>query len=67
MDQSADALAANPGRFPKERSGEIYDGQKSLYPIYWTELLADIFHPLCLRHRRQILHSVPTPVFQDYQ
>jgi hypothetical protein len=67
MDRSADALAANPGRFPKERSGEIYDGVKSRYPIHWGAIQADIFHPLCLRHHRRILHGVPTPVFQDYQ
>lgn len=67
MDRNAYALAMNPGRHPKERSGAVYDGKVSLYPIHWGGLMADIFQPLCLRHRHRILHGIPTPVFSDYQ
>jgi len=67
MDHFADALAANPGRLPKERSGWIYDGEVSRYPIHWGGLMADLFQPLCLRHHRRISQCVPTPIFVGYQ
>lgn len=59
----APALATHPSRVPKERPGVAYDGFVSEYPVPWTHLLGDVFHPLVRRYRRRILKVVPTPLW----
>ncbi|MFM8953148.1 MAG: capsular polysaccharide synthesis protein [Planctomycetaceae bacterium] len=61
------ALAANPARHPRDHAGFPIDGRPSSYPVTWTALLADIFHPLALHHRHQILTTLPPPAFTGYQ
>ena len=36
------------------------------YPISWTEILGDIFHPLTSKYRDKILFTIPIPIFKDY-
>lgn len=67
MDFYSQALKRNPGRHPKERPGETYDFGVSSYPIPWADLMANIFHPLCLKYYKHLLRSLPTPEFDDYQ
>ena len=67
LDDFADALAAHPAAHPRDHAGFLVDGQPSDYPVTWTALLADIFHPLALRHRHHILDTLPPPSFHRYQ
>ena len=39
------------------------DGSISNYPIRWTEICGEVFHPLCLKYSKKILKNLPTPDF----
>lgn len=68
LDAKAPALRRSPARHPFDRRGVRYaDGTLSRYPIKWTELLGDIFHPLVYEYRRRILHLDMAPAFEDYK
>jgi hypothetical protein len=61
------AIAAHPAQHPRDHAGFPLDGRPSGYPVTWTALLADIFHPLALRHRHHTLNTLPPPSFERYQ
>lgn len=67
LDGFAAPLASHPARHPRDHEGFEVDGRPSGYPIPWSALLADILHPLALRHRRRILRTLPPPRFTDYR
>lgn len=48
LDSKYDELKINPGNVFGDNEG---------YPIYWTQILGDIFHPLCLMYNNKILKS----------
>jgi len=61
------ALEANPGRWAKERFGDINDGIASKYPVPWLHIAADVLHPLSYRFRRHIARALPALSYEDYQ
>ena len=68
MDVKAAVLCRHPARHPFDRSGVRYsDGELSQYPIKWTELLGDIFHPLAYEYRDRLLHLKMAPSFENYK
>ena len=54
LDAKLEQLKRYPARKPQERYSNSYP-----YPLMWTELLGQIFHPLCYKYRNRILHSLP--------
>lgn len=48
MDYFFDQLQANPGNILGDNPG---------YPIPWTGILGQIFHPLCLKYHKRLLYS----------
>lgn len=48
MDRYEEQLAAHPGNIMGDNEG---------YPIPWTNILGDIFHPLCLKYNNKILFA----------
>lgn len=54
MDNIYEDLQKYPARHPFEVYTELYK-----YPLAWTELLGDIFHPLCLKYSKHINQSLP--------
>lgn len=48
MDNYYEELSKNPGNIFGTNSG---------YPIPWTNLMGDIFHPLCLKYHEYLLHD----------
>ena len=60
------ALEMHPARHTRDRTGRLIDGDPSQYPVPWTYLLGDIFHPLSYRYRRQLNGDLPPPSFEDY-
>jgi hypothetical protein len=56
MDAKLEQLKANPATDPRA-TPEKQPG----YPIAWTELLADIFHPLSCNYRDRFLFTTPIP------
>lgn len=56
--------AQDPRDFHKKR---LLNNSVSLYPLRWTEICGEIFHPLCLVYSTMLLKSLPTPNFTlDY-
>lgn len=58
MDEKLPALKKHPATHPRA-TPHVQPG----YPIDWTELLADIFHPLVCNFRDRVLFTVPIPDF----
>lgn len=52
---------------PKQQPKKIYDGIVSTYPVPWTYILGDIFHPLCLKYSNNLMHDMVPPNFRDYE
>ena len=68
LDAKLDLLRQNPATHPQEFQGVRFDdGSVSAYPVAWTELLGNIFHPLVWRHRDSILHADIAPRFENYR
>ncbi len=63
LDNKLNDLILNPAREPEDYRGKFNGVDKSLYPIRWSELLGNIFHPLCLRYSEKILYDLPRPNF----
>lgn len=67
LDQIYPILEKNPAEHPREVPGMIVNNKKSNYPIEWTAILGNIFHPLCLKHSDAIKQTVPPCIFKSYQ
>ena len=53
-----------PAQHPRDFSNKIFeDGSVSDYPLRWTEICGEIFHPLCLKYSKKLLKNLPTPNF----
>jgi len=58
------ALQTNPATDPRAKADPSDD---SGYPLPWSFICADIFHPLVYQNRARILHGLPMPSFKNYQ
>ncbi|SDU38369.1 hypothetical protein [Stappia sp. ES.058] len=67
LDRLLPALERNPARAPYERPGDIVDGVPSRYPVPWTHVLGDIFHPLGLKYTRRMSRDLPPPDSHNYR
>lgn len=52
--------------YPSKHPRDCYSSD-SKYPIGWTEILGNIFHPLILKYNNKVLNTLPTGVFSSYQ
>ena len=59
LDQLLPALREHPAADPADQTGMFLDSGPSQYPVRWTQVLGDIFHPLCLEHVDRLLYTVP--------
>lgn len=66
LDALLPALERTPARLPRERPGDLVDGAPSRYPVPWTHIFGDIFHPLSGRHLSRLSTTLPPPQFHDY-
>jgi hypothetical protein len=61
-------LKNNPATHPQDNTGTLLScGRKSTYPISWSGILGDIFHPLMYKNRSQILQDHINPLFYGYR
>ena len=68
MDFHFEGLSNNPARHPQDHFGAAFtDGSVSKYPLKWTEIGGDIFHPLVYQHHQKILKLDIAPSFQNYR
>jgi hypothetical protein len=61
LDQESQALKLHPARFPQDSR------TASGYPLLWSQILADIFSPLCYQFSENIMNTLPPPVFHNYR
>jgi hypothetical protein len=66
LDALLPSLQLHPARHVRDRAGLLVDGVPSQYPVPWTYLLGDIFHPLSYRYRHKLSRNLPPPSFHDY-
>lgn len=65
LDRLMPLLLKNPATHPEDYLNRIANGLTSKYPIKWTQILGNIFHPLCLRHYKEIDQTLPRPLFNE--
>ncbi|WP_426480012.1 capsular polysaccharide synthesis protein [Chryseobacterium sp. CBSDS_008] len=59
LDQQYDNLKMNPGNIMGNNNG---------YPLKWSQILGDVFHPLCLKYTAKLMYSKHLmPSFEDYR
>ena len=63
LDSKLFNLKLNPAKLPEDYYGKLINGIKSQYPIRWSEMLGNIFHPLCLKYKDRLIYSLPRPDF----
>ena len=66
MDLKFDLLKQFPGRHPREGHGDGNDPSYK-YPIIWSELLGNIFHPLCYKYKDYLLQTIGMPICSNYR
>jgi hypothetical protein len=68
LDRNLDLLTKNPARHPQDRYGASFtDGSVSTYPLAWTAVGGDIFHPLVYKYSDDIQHGDIAPSFENYR
>ena len=64
LDQKYELLKNCPANNPRDfYNKRLDDGSISNYPLVWSEICGQIFHPLCLKYSKKILKTLPTPDF----
>lgn len=68
LDKKFNELSENPSSHAQDMFGaQLPNGNISKYPLKWTELLGDIFHPLVFNRRHDVLHLDVAPSFSSYR
>jgi hypothetical protein len=68
LDKKLLLLEKNRAQFPQDCLGaRLPNGYLSEYPLKWTELLGDIFHPLIYKYRDFVIHDNIAPSFSNYR
>ncbi|GGB61097.1 hypothetical protein GCM10011316_36360 [Roseibium aquae] len=65
LDIAEPDLRESPADDPRAKR-EAGRNQADGYPLPWSFICADVFHPLVYEYRNQILHGLPTPSFKNY-
>ena len=64
LDIKLELLARFPAHDPRDFfHKKLHDNKISRYPLRWTEICGEVFHPLCLQYRNRILKHLPAPSF----
>ncbi len=69
FDEKYEDAKTNPARHPLDRTGiKFGDNDISKYPLAWTEIGGNVFHPLVYQYQDKILHAVEImPSFKEYR
>lgn len=62
LDEMMPELTKHPASHARDSFGE----NGSMYPIRWSGILADIFHPLCHKYSSRLLQTVPVLELHSY-
>ena len=63
MDHYLDGLKLNPATTSREAADTVV----TKYPIRWAGILAEIFHPLCVKYTDKIIKTMPYPSRENYR
>jgi hypothetical protein len=67
LDKKATELFRHPAKHPQDFFGANLGGETfSKYPLGWTEVLGNIFHPLIYQYRERIIFANINPAFRKY-
>jgi hypothetical protein len=53
--------------YPSSTPQDCAEKSNGKYPIYWSEMLGSIFHPLCYKYKDYVLNTLPKLVFRNYR
>lgn len=68
LDENYCQLQKYPARHPQDHFGAIFQGGLiSKYPLVWTGIGGDIFHPLVYKNSEKFLHIEMAPSFENYR
>lgn len=65
LDSMLPYLKSSPATHPQEKYGMMINGKMSTYPLQWTEILGNVFHPLCLKYADRIIQTLPRCEFEQ--
>ena len=64
LDKNLEILSRFPARHPRDfYHKKLNNNEISQYPLRWTEICGEVFHPLCLKYRNKIFKHLPAPDF----
>ena len=64
LDKNYEILSRYPARHPRDfYHKKLNNNEISRYPLRWTEICGEVFHPLCLKYHSKILKHLPAPDF----
>lgn len=66
LNNKYEELKLNPASNTRDHKGFFLGDRYSNYPLEWTEILGNIFHPLCYKYNCFVLQGLPTPIFNSY-
>lgn len=66
LDEKYELLKENPASHHRDHAGLWLGDKRSKYPLQWTEILGQIFHPLVYEYSSEILKNLPAPIFTNY-
>lgn len=70
LDDSIEQLKKYPATHPRQTCSGIHGvGQMPgyEYPFRWGQLLSEIFHPICYKHRNKLSKNLPRPDLCNYR
>ena len=69
MDGYLEELKKYPSQWPRDSHNHVNPntGEKSKYPIAWAVLHGHVYHPLTLKHHKNIDQDLTYPVMSNYQ
>ena len=68
LDEKMPQLIENPAKHPQDQLGiRFQSGEISKYPLKWTELLGNIFHPIAYKYASMLLQEEIAPIFKNYR
>lgn len=66
LDKQSFQLRIHPSSGPRDHFGAKTESGTSSYPLLWTEILGNVFHPLCLKYSEHLSYDLHPPSFNDY-
>jgi len=67
LSQYYELLKKNPATHPRDHRHPSTPSSEVKYPLYWSGLLGNIFHPLSFKYSDRIIRELHYPIMHNYQ